>query len=66
MRTRVLWDRRRLKILKIETLKAAVNTANKKVSLMDSLEEEVAHFRDECSKVQSMLETMEGKVKMMN
>ena len=28
---------------------------------MDSLEEEVAHFRDECSKVQSMLKTMEGK-----
>ena len=28
---------------------------------MDSLEEEVAHFHDECSKVQSMLNAMEGK-----
>ena len=55
---------KKAKDLEIETLKAEVNTANKKVSLMDSLEEEVANLRGQCSKVQSCLKLW--KAKMMN
>lgn len=46
-KNRSLVGQKKAKDLEIETLKAAVSLANKKVSLVDSLEEEVAHLRDE-------------------